>query len=186
MIAAVPRRRLVLGAGVLGLLLAASASVAGDTGPTSDSSAGGLSASSRAMIRTFAEANLLALQAARLARQKGQSADVKEFAAAMEAEHAEAADRLKHFAQQKGVQVRDSLESQDAAKLAKLQSLQGAEFDRAYSQEMVQTHQEAVKLFEAAASSAPETDVQAYAQSQLPMLRKHLRMAQSLPTAARS
>ncbi len=179
-------RRLALGAGALWLLLSANVSVAGDTGPARESAGGALSASSRAIIKTFAQTNLLALEAARLAKQKGQSADVKEFADAMESEHAQAADRLKHFAQQKGVPVQDSLESKDAAKLAKLQRLQGAEFDRAYSQEMVQTHQDAVKLFEAAASSAPETDVQAYAQSQLPMLRKHLRMAQSLPAAART
>ena len=62
---------------------------------------------------------------------------------------------------------------------SKLTNLSGAEFDRAYTDEMVQAHQRAVQLFEDVSHTAGDPDLKAFAAKVLPTLRHHLEMAQA-------
>lgn len=56
----------------------------------------------------------------------------------------------------------------------------GAEFDRLYVAAMVQDHKRAVALFEEAARSLPDSELQRFAQSTLPKLKHHQEMAKKL------
>ena len=59
-------------------------------------------------------------------------------------------------------------------------SLSGADFDRAFAKHMVAGHEKAIRKFEAASASLQDADLKEYAENTLPVLREHLRMAQSL------
>jgi putative membrane protein len=61
-----------------------------------------------------------------------------------------------------------------------LKQKSGADFDRAYSKAMVKDHKEAVALFKSEAASGKNADLKAFAQTTLPTLESHLKMAESL------
>jgi putative membrane protein len=65
----------------------------------------------------------------------------------------------------------------------KLSKLSGADFDKAYMNEMLKDHEKDVALFEKEANSGKDADVKSWATSTLPTLRDHLQMARD--TAAK-
>jgi putative membrane protein len=70
---------------------------------------------------------------------------------------------------------------QGEALLEKLSELDGAAFDQLYSHEMRKAHKKAKQRFNAAAESAPDPVVQAFARAQLPAMRDRFRLASTLP-----
>ena len=64
--------------------------------------------------------------------------------------------------------------------MERLQGLSGADFDRAFLQQMVSDHKRAVADFQRAASSAADSDVRRFAQQTLPGLQEHLQQARTL------
>lgn len=64
--------------------------------------------------------------------------------------------------------------------MERLQGLSGADFDRAFIQQMVSDHKSAVADFQRAASSGSDSDVRRFAQQTLPGLQEHLQQAQTL------
>jgi putative membrane protein len=61
-----------------------------------------------------------------------------------------------------------------------LESLSGAEFDRAFANHMVMGHERAIRKFEAASASLQDPSLKKYADKTLPILNEHLRLAQEL------
>jgi putative membrane protein len=61
-----------------------------------------------------------------------------------------------------------------------LQGTQGAEFDRVFAQQQLQSHQTAVELFRAYAQSGDNAQLKQWAAQTLPSLEEHLRQAQQL------
>lgn len=112
----------------------------------------------------------------KLAQQNAADAKVKAFGERMVADHSKANAELRPIAEKKGVKIPAGL-GPHAAMRAKLEKLQGAQFDQAYMRGMVDDHMKAVKEFETASKSS-DADVSAFATKTLPTLREHLRMAQ--------
>ena len=83
------------------------------------------------------------------------------------------------IARRKGISV-DTAPTEDQRQAAsKLSSATGADFDRTYTDEMVQDHQKAVRLFEDYSHTGNDPDLKAFAAKVLPTLRHHLEMAQA-------
>jgi putative membrane protein len=61
-----------------------------------------------------------------------------------------------------------------------LQGLHGGDFDRAYVDDMVQSHQRAVELFAKTARNSTDPDIKHFAQTKLPILQHHLVLAREL------
>jgi putative membrane protein len=78
----------------------------------------------------------------RLAAQKGRSREVKQFAEMMIADHTRGGDELKQAAEPHGVELSSELPDESEELMARLQRLEGVEFDRAYMAAMVNGHQE--------------------------------------------
>jgi putative membrane protein len=152
---------------------------------TAGSADGSVSAAARSFMAKAAQDGMTEVEAGKIAAHKAQSADVRQFAQEMVKDHSQANDELMRVAQQKGVQLPTTLDPKHQAKLEKLRSLSGADFDRTYSKEMNQAHQQAVSLFQQAAQGVPDPDVKSFAAKTLPTLRGHLKMAQSLQGASR-
>jgi putative membrane protein len=98
-------------------------------------------------------------------------------------DHEAASKQLQQIAQNKDVQIPQTLSPDKQQSLQKLQGMSGAEFDEAFSQEMVSGHQKAVQMYEQAAQSAQDPEIRAFAEEKLPTLREHLKLAQALPGA---
>jgi putative membrane protein len=60
----------------------------------------------------------------------------------------------------------------------RLSKLSGAQFDRAYMQDMVKDHEEDVAEFQREANNGSDPDVKAFAGKTLPTLQSHLQSAQ--------
>ena len=60
-----------------------------------------------------------------------------------------------------------------------MEKLSGAEFDRAYMDEMVADHKKDVAEFRKQSMSGKDSDLKAFAGKTLPTLEDHLKMAQS-------
>jgi len=137
-----------------------------------------------AFVRTVATSDLYEMEASRLAEQRSQNEQVKRFAQHMLRDHGKTTGELKGMLPQlQGVsaqQMATSLDRQHQALLEQLQGAQGAEFDRAFARQQVQSHQAAVDLFRAYAQSGDDARLKQWASQTLPSLEEHLREAQQL------
>lgn len=137
-----------------------------------------------AFVRAAAASDLYEMEASRLAEQRSQNAEVKRFAEHMLRDHGKTTGELKGMLPQlQGVsaqQMATSLDRQHQALLEQLQGAQGAEFDRAFARQQVQSHQAAVELFRAYARSGDNEQLKRWASQTLPALEEHLREAQQL------
>lgn len=122
---------------------------------------------------------LAEVQLGNLALQQAQSADVKAFAQRMVTDHSKANAELAQLATAKGLALPTEVagEHQDAMK--HLQSMSGAEFDKAYMTHMVEDHEKDVAEFDKASTSASDADIKAFAGKTLPVLREHLQLAKT-------
>ena len=137
-----------------------------------------------AFVRAAAASDLYEMEASRLAEQRSQNEQVKRFAQHMLRDHGKTTGELKGMLPQlQGVsaqQMATSLDRQHQALLEQLQGAQGAEFDRAFARQQVQSHQAAVDLFRAYAQSGDDARLKQWASQTLPSLEGHLREAQQL------
>ena len=137
-----------------------------------------------AFVRAVATSDLYEMEASRLAEQRAQSAEVKRFAQRMLGDHGTTTGELKGMlGQLQGVsaqQMPTRLDQQHEALVQQLQGAQGAEFDRVFARQQVQSHQAAVELFRAYAQSGDNEQLKRWASQTLPSLEEHLREAQQL------
>lgn len=143
-----------------------------------------LNAEGSRFLASAAEDNALQLDAARLAAEKATSPEVKAFAQATLQSRSRVQDSLVQLAQRRGASLPGGPDKAGQRLLEKLRHQRGAEFERTYSQAMLQAHRAAVRSFEQATQSdAQDGEVKTFAAAELPLLRDHLRMAQTLPGA---
>lgn len=127
----------------------------------------------RAAVGGMAEVEL-----GQLAQQRGSSDSVKQFGQQMVQDHSKANDELKQIAMSKGVELPTSLDAKSQRTLAKLQKLSGAEFDKAYIDDMVSDHKDDIADFKKESRSGQDSDTKAFASKTLPTLESHLQMAE--------
>lgn len=138
-------------------------------------------------VRAAAVSDLYEMEASRLAGQRSQNAEVKRFAERMLRDHGKTTDELKAMLPRlQGVsaqQMTADLDQQHRALVQQLQGAQGAEFDRVFARQQVQSHQTAVDLFRGYAQSGDDERLKRWASQTLPSLEEHLREAQQLQRA---
>ena len=110
---------------------------------------------------------------------------MRKFADRVIADHTQTNTELQQIVEQEDITLPTQPVGKDAAAEAKLRSLNGAAFDRAYLQAAVSDHQQAIALFSREASSGQNPALKAFAQQKLPMLQQHLQLAQSLNSSNR-
>jgi putative membrane protein len=132
-----------------------------------------------------AESGSAEIQMAQLAQSESDNSRVDALAERIERDHSQANDRLEELAERKDVDFPDSAmgipgptEAHDMTH-DRLEDLEGAAFDRAWAEQMVKDHQQAVDLFTKASQSA-DPDVRTFAESTLPTLKEHLQASQDL------
>ncbi|MEO8866405.1 MAG: DUF4142 domain-containing protein [Opitutaceae bacterium] len=104
---------------------------------------------------------------------------VRDFATTMVTDHTAADAELSKLAMAKGVALNAEHNDKMTAKLNEKWSAKDGNVDKKYIKEMVEDHEDAVKLFTKATKS-DDADIAAFAQKTLPTLQHHLMMAQDL------
>src|SRR5215217_171549 len=140
--------------------------------------------SNQAFVTSASSSNNFEVAAGALAQTKGQDEDVKHYGEHMVTDHTAAAAQMKALADQKNWTVLPPTELMvnHRQNLEILTAASGTDFDKKFAQIMVQSHQEAVNLFEVGAANrgVPDGDLRAMAASKLPTLKAHLQDAVNL------
>jgi putative membrane protein len=139
----------------------------------------------RKFLQEAAAGGLAEVEMGQLASQKAQSPEVKQFGERMVQDHGKANDQLKQLASSKGVDVPAQADKSSQRKMEKLQKLSGAQFDKAYMDDMVKDHKKDVKEFQKEAKSAKDADVKSFAAQTAPTLQEHLQMAEAAQKTAK-
>jgi putative membrane protein len=120
----------------------------------------------RAFIKMAASSSQAELQLGKLAAERADRAEVRDFAKRLEKDHTQANLELLKILDAQRIDVSRDMESYQAA--AQLSKLRGAEFDRAYLQHMVKEHEKAVAQFTAETKEGHNAELKAYAAKLLP------------------
>jgi putative membrane protein len=128
----------------------------GETPTTAPGAA--MDASTRQFVENMARTNIAEVELGRLAAQNGMSADVKQFGQTMVDEHTKANEELKSVASSLNMALPSETDQEHRELIDRLSKLKGAEFDREYTQAMVEGHREVVNELERhAQAGAPAT-----------------------------
>jgi putative membrane protein len=125
-----------------------------------------------------AQGGMAEVELGKLATQRAGNDKVKQFGQRMVDDHSKANNELKTVAGNKGVALPKKIDEEAAATKKRLSALKGADFDRAYMEDMVKDHQKDVAEFQMEANSGSDPDIKAFASKTLPTLQEHLKMAQ--------
>jgi putative membrane protein len=111
---------------------------------------------------------------------KSANPEVKRFAERMVRDHTAAGTELTRIATELGVAAPTALDVNHQKIRDQLQSMHGPAFDRQYMEVMVDDHDQAVKLFDQEASSGHDARLKQFAQTTLPTIEEHHKMALDL------
>jgi len=134
-------------------------------------------------VKKAAQGGLTEVEVAKIASSKTQDPQIRSFAQRMVKDHSMANQELTTLAKSKGLQVPASLDAEHKAIVQKLSSKSGADFDAAYSKQMMEDHDKTIALFEGATQSS-DADLAAFAKKTLPTLKEHQHLADALPGAS--
>jgi putative membrane protein len=124
-----------------------------------------------------AQSNLVSMRAARIAVLKARNAKVEALALQDIAEHVNVTEGIEELAKKLGVDMPTTIDPRIDVLLRYLASLQGNRFDRAYLHVVIEAHRFDVEILSQAALSE-DADVKAFAEKNLPILRRHMLTAQ--------
>lgn len=122
-----------------------------------------------------ANGGMLEVELGRLAQEKAQSQDVKDFGAMLVKDHTKASEELKTLATLKNITLPATLGEDEQKDVNDLTKLSGKEFDKKFVSMMVDDHKDDIDLFKKAAEDKEtDSEIKAFAAKTLPTLQKHL------------
>lgn len=122
---------------------------------------------------------MLEVRLGQLAQAKGSTNVVKELGKMMEKDHSKANEELKALASRKNIVLPSALNEKQQEKYDKLAAKEGKDFDKAYSECMVDAHKEAIDKFEKESKKGDDTELKNWATTTLPTLKHHKEMSES-------
>jgi putative membrane protein len=136
--------------------------------------------SPQAFVEKAAQDGMTEVELGKVALEKSQNPEVRNFAQRMVTDHGKANSELTTLAKQKGIDAPKKLDAEHQAMVKNLKAKDGASFDSEYSHHMNMDHSKAISLFEAV-SNSPDKDFAGFAKKTLPTLKEHKEMAGKLP-----
>lgn len=146
------------------------------------SSSSKLTQAEKSFLTKSAQDSLYEQASAQLAVQKATSSNVKQYASRLIQDHTTYNQQLTQLASEKKITLPLQLDAQNKNKLARLQKLNGAAFEREYIQETAKANADDVKDLQRQASTAKDPQVKAFVAQFLPVQQEHLKLASSLKT----
>lgn len=120
------------------------------------------------------------IEASRLAHQKSESKEVKDYTIVVINDRTTANQHLAKIARQLDLPVAPREELVEKAKALMPQVMEGATFDEAYTASQVKTTQQAIERLQQEAQTTDVPQIKAFAEETLPKLQNHLQMAKAL------
>jgi putative membrane protein len=147
---------------------------------TGVNSALGIAPKTEDFIKEAAMSDMLEIEAAKVAQQKG-NADEKKFAEQMITDHTKTSTELKGMVTgELAAAIPTALDDSSQKKLDKLKGAKPDNFASEYDPMQVSAHKDAVSLFERYAKGGENSKLKDWAGKTLPALQHHLDMAQAM------
>ncbi len=118
--------------------------------------------------------NKLQIKLGKLAQQIGRTAYVKDLGIKMDVAHTKLQSDLSELAKSKMISIPTTATDNANDAYKKLNEKSGKDFDQAYADMMVNSHKEAVSVFEKASVNSTNDDIKNWATVSLPDLRANL------------
>ena len=130
-------------------------------------------------VLTAAEGGMIEVKLGELAQTNAMSASVKEFGKMMAQDHGKANGELKALAASKNISIPDSLGGKKRDKFNDLAGKKGKDFDKAYTEFMVEDHKEDIDAFKKEADNGNDAAIKEWAAGKVSILEHHLMMAEN-------
>jgi putative membrane protein len=128
-----------------------------------------------------AQSDQYEILAGRVALAQSKNSQVRAYAQHMIEDHTRTSDEVRKASTASGVAPPPPAMSTDqAAMLGALQSLRGADFDKAYIKQQMLAHHQALAVQQSYAESGTDKNLRSVAQSAVPMIQHHLKMAEDI------
>src|SRR6185295_2294091 len=131
-----------------------------------------------AFAQKVAASNAAEIELSRIAYVRAHAPEVRAFARQLLIDHRDMAINLDNFALERGYLIAWEIQPDMARSIERIRTLDGAAFDKAYMELMVEAHSKSVATLETQAASGRETAM--LANASLPTVRHHLEMARVL------
>lgn len=120
-----------------------------------------------------AEIDLTEIELGKLAQTRG-GVKVKELGAILENEHTENLSQLRELAKRKQVSIPTTITDKGRELSEKFEKKDHKDFDKAFVDEIINGHEDAIDKFEKAGKDATDEEIRAWANEQIPILHAHL------------
>jgi putative membrane protein len=137
-------------------------------------------AADSSFLKDAAEGGLLEVKLGQLAQTNASSQAVKDFGQRMVTDHSQLNQQVQNVASSENVSLPSNIGMRDKVTYERLSHKTGADFDKAYIEDMVKDHKADIAAFEKEANSGSDPQAKAAAEKALPIIREHLRMAQQI------
>lgn len=127
-----------------------------------------------------AQSDLAEIDMARIAMQKSQNSDVRDFANMIDRDQTSALEDLMDLMREKGMSEPNVLSPEAKADIEKMTALSGPEMNREFVNTIVADLQKSIEMYQDQADIAQSPDVSEYAEDTLPKLEMHMEKAQKL------
>jgi len=120
-----------------------------------------------------ANANMTEIELSKVAQDKATSQRLKDFASMMVTDHTKAGDQLKQLAATKNITLPANLDDKSQKKLDNLNKKSGKDFDKAYTDDMLDDHKDAVDAFQKGSNNIQDADLKSCATPTLTTIQMH-------------
>jgi putative membrane protein len=142
-----------------------------------------LSEQDQDFVKQAAQGGIEEIQSGQMAEQKGASQAIKQLGQTLVSDHTMMNEQLKQIAQQQGFTLPQSLPQDDRQEMQQLRNLSGQQFDRQFADEQIEDHQKMIQALQKEAQTTQDPALRAFAQSGIPVMQKHLQMAEQAKSA---
>lgn len=141
------------------------------------------SVNATAFVQNAARSDMYEIQAANMALQRSQNAQIKDFAQMMVKDHTQTSQKLMSTLPA-GMMAPKDLDKRRQGMLDNLKNSAPGEFDKRYVAQQIAAHQEAVTLMRGYGDRGDNPQLKQLAAATAPKVEQHLQLAKMLPGAA--
>jgi putative membrane protein len=128
----------------------------------------------------IADANMLEIKLGELAESYATTAAVKDLGKMIVDDHTKAGEALEGIAIRNDISLPDSLSDKSTIKYNEFAAKRGTDFDKSFTQEMIDAHKNAIDAFQEEADKGNNGELKQWASETIPTLQHHLEMSDSV------
>ncbi|KFF75676.1 membrane protein [Chryseobacterium sp. P1-3] len=156
-----------------------------DSAATNTATTVSLSEQDKKFADAAAKGGIMEVMMGQLAETNASNPAVKALGQMMVKDHTKANDELKQWASKAGYTLPSGLDADKQKKYDELKTKKGTEFDRKYTELMVDDHKKDIEEFKKQSADGTETSLKSFASNTLPTLEHHLKESEKAKAAVK-